>query len=617
MSSNVHLPRNVPPPITTPPPAPPSLLPLQDAIAKPPVADKNTLTDHPIPHISKLNDAQADPIKATAAVITTSTTDNETTNDRALNTEEHSAHLNKYLKEVRRHRPGLLHPPTLADFQVKSDDNTVKSTKWLDFIEAWILYVISSAAYDELDRPLEPFSLNTIKHDVDRLYPIIAPLIGPARKVKYVYRWENKALTGALASFYLILWYYDLVLAFATCWLAAAIIACRLNLFTQYGVEVFVSQPEVEGTAKSWNRKLLKKMNSTQSASTFNIFDHLDVMEWKSDITTKYGPKIQMMFSDTVDYVERFKNLLTWKRPAKTRFLLILVLASSLFLSLFPVRFIAKFTFFYMGFEFFVLQALRSHYPRHRRLFNILNLLLWDVPNDAEYALEVVRLSQSSKYSEDSDETAETILKKSHTLASSDSGITFDNSINTYLEPLSGKFSASMSDLTDHLTRRAMDIKPKAEDRPSLHATATTTATSLAMLAAAAAANKVRKSVNSHAEKKKKETEEAIANDDDPNAFGCIYKGTIPGRIKLGRKGFIFRTARMAGARVLVECAYKDIIGVKKTKQYNMLVWHGSGIDISMADGMVLKFENVLRRDECFNRLVIASGKEGGEWKKM
>lgn len=93
-----------------------------------------------------------------------------------------------------------------------------------------------------------------------------------------------------------------------------------------------------------------------------------------------------------------------------------------------------------------------------------------------------------------------------------------------------------------------------------------------------------------------------------------MYKGTIPGRIGLRENGFIFQTSRMTGGKILVECVFDDIIGVKKTKQYDILVWHSTGIDISLSDGVTLHFENVLRRDDCFNKLVSASG---GEWKKM
>lgn len=72
--------------------------------------------------------------------------------------------------------------------------------KIIKHIKKWIKYFVSAAAYDEVDRPLEPFSLKTVKHDLDRLYPMIVPFIAPVRKLRPIYRWENKALTGGLAS---------------------------------------------------------------------------------------------------------------------------------------------------------------------------------------------------------------------------------------------------------------------------------------------------------------------------------------------------------------------------------------------------------------------------------
>jgi hypothetical protein len=37
---------------------------------------------------------------------------------------------------------------------------------------------------------------------------------------------------------------------------------------------------------------------------------------------------------------------------------------------------------FYIGIEFFVLHALRCHYPKYHRLFNVLEWLLLDIPAD-------------------------------------------------------------------------------------------------------------------------------------------------------------------------------------------------------------------------------------------
>lgn len=62
-----------------------------------------------------------------------------------------------------------------------------------------------------------------------------------------------------------------------------------------------------------------------------------------------------------------------------------------------PVRYTVKLFYLYLGLEFFCLQALRSHYPKYRRLFNALDWLLWGIPNDAEYAMQVIRLRRQQE----------------------------------------------------------------------------------------------------------------------------------------------------------------------------------------------------------------------------
>ncbi|KAI7907143.1 uncharacterized protein BX663DRAFT_494973 [Cokeromyces recurvatus] len=345
-----------------------------------------------------------------------------------------------------------------------------------------------------------------------------------------------------------------MILAALCIWIALGIIWIRIDMFAQYGVDVLEEQPGNDTMMKSLNQHFWRKMKSTMLAQSYygsTVFDDALLAEWRNDIYTKYGPMLQLIL------------LFTWKRPAKTRILLIIIASSSFCLSFIPLRFIAKIMFFYIGFEFL-----------HRRLFNILNLLLWDIPNDAEYAIEVIHLSRKNE-SRGNDDSSQTAKSRNKSL------------------------SASMSDLS------------------AVNESATSTTTTFAMLAAAAAVNKIKKTVDNHATKKKKEIEELIPPDNRPDCFGCMYKGSIPGRIYLKRNAFIFQTSRMTGSKVLVECAFRDVIGVKKTKQYDMFVLRSHGIDISTTDGMILKFENVLHRDECFNRLVSASSKDGGEWKKM
>ena len=53
-----------------------------------------------------------------------------------------------------------------------------------------------------------------------------------------------------------------------------------------------------------------------------------------------------------------------------------------------PARYILKGIAHFLVIELFVLMALQTHFPRYRRLFSPVEWLLWDIPTDAEYALE-------------------------------------------------------------------------------------------------------------------------------------------------------------------------------------------------------------------------------------
>jgi hypothetical protein len=192
-------------------------------------------------------------------------------------------------------------------------------------------------------------------------------------------------------------------------------------------------------------------------------------------------------------FIHHVISLFTWKRPIKTHFLLALILSSSFLLSVMPFRIVCKMAFLYVGFEFFVLQALRSHYPRHRRLFNILNLLLWDVPNDAEYALEVMRLNHSKKPSPSSSTSSSPNAPK-------------DDQVLTK--------RASTSELLK-MDEPKRERLIKINKHNVLQDTAATTAASFAMLAAAATINKVKKTIDNRAEKKKKEAEKLSTLDEE------------------------------------------------------------------------------------------------------
>ncbi|ORY99949.1 hypothetical protein BCR43DRAFT_484598 [Syncephalastrum racemosum] len=111
--------------------------------------------------------------------------------------EQYYAHLHKHVREMKRTKPKDLAKPTIEAFETRDADGQTH-TEWRAFIEAWVQYVLNSFASSRIDDRLEPFSLNIIKSGVDRLYTMVLPFKEPALRVRRIYRWENRWLTGAI-----------------------------------------------------------------------------------------------------------------------------------------------------------------------------------------------------------------------------------------------------------------------------------------------------------------------------------------------------------------------------------------------------------------------------------
>ncbi|ORY99950.1 hypothetical protein BCR43DRAFT_484605 [Syncephalastrum racemosum] len=376
------------------------------------------------------------------------------------------------------------------------------------------------------------------------------------------------------------------------------------------------------------NLKFWKKLRSEaidQPYYGFSVLKEKSMNDWRSDIKSRYGPTGQLMLLDLVDRLERFKNLVTWKRPRQTRLLLLVLSVTALFSTFLPLRYTTRLVFLYIGFEFFVLQALRSHYPRYRRVFNVIDWLLWGVPNDTEYAMEVIRLRRQ-------DGPAEPEERRHHRHhfrksmpeinAEPKSPTNSVHSNNNEFQPESGKATSTAATLAVMVAGAAAGSIKQALDERFNHATAnkedttdadsTASSTGRRSLREAAAGS----ASNLFERKSSRDLRQSAPGDDGEvyDMYGCVYKGSIPGRIILTSSGFQFRTSRVTGGRILVYYLWQDIVGVKKTKSIDVLVWHTNGLDVTTADGDELHFDNVIKRDDCFNKLVAAAG---DQWRQI
>ncbi|KAI9322399.1 hypothetical protein BX666DRAFT_2022878 [Dichotomocladium elegans] len=561
-----------------------------------------------------------------------------TRNDNADSIAAHYAFLQRHVRGVKRTRVPGLKSPEFKDFIVQSNDDSHSSEiRWREFFQAWLEYIIQSLASGQVDDDLEPFSLKTVKSGVDRLYRLALPLQGPAIRVRRLYRWENRWATGLLAMCYLSLWYYDLIVPFLFLAIIGYCVHVRIDMMAQFSVEALATvdpgkfdnsvgadeDVDAGGHAHQFWRRLRQDLgrNTVYPVQDITLFEKRSLSDWWAEIKRMYGPKGQLILLDTVDRLERVKNLVTWKRPAETRKLLCLLSITTLFFAALPSRYISKLFFLYLGFEFFVLQALRSHYPRHRRLFNIIDCILWGVPNDAEYAMDVIRLHRS---------TADMAPPESSTQGAR--------------KPVPGHLTEedTLQPSAPGIISRPPAAEPGAgEDK---RATSSSAAATLAMMVAGAAIGQAKMAIDEKLHRAhgtfseeegssqrssaggtssavrpafsakdllERKSSQGVLKDADGEVvatYGCVYKGSIPGRLVLTEKGLQFRASRVTGARVLVYYYWADIVSVRKTKSIDLVVWHTNGLSIKTVDGEELLFENVIKRDDCFNRLVAIAG---------
>lgn len=341
---------------------------------------------------------------------------------------------------------------------------------------------------------------------------------------------------------YSTLWYYDLLIVCLPLAIVGYIILIRADQFAQFGVEALASTSETMATAasslgddnnstsdnedsskssdKNWHFwKRIRSDVGTQVHYGFAAFEKKSMNEWRSDIYKKYGPKGQRLVGCTLllvvaQYVCELKNhrlnsystaligskdwksgldpwrvvcppldsfsssLITWKRPEKTRLLLFILVAFSIVVAIIPVRYTVKLFYLYLGLEFFCLQALRSHYPRYRRVFNALDWLLWGIPNDAEYAMQVIRLRRQQQQQQQ-----ENVVPGKPTKSGSASRLLFGR-----------KSVADLRSTTEnHHTAAGSD--PVLNPDPGK---ATSTAATLAAMVAGAAAGQIKQTLDEH-----------------------------------------------------------------------------------------------------------------------
>ncbi|RUP43075.1 hypothetical protein BC936DRAFT_137660 [Jimgerdemannia flammicorona] len=547
------------------------------------------------------------------------------------------SHMERYVKEVRATGGKRVPEPTKQMFDCIDPETGRVGTDWVEFVKARVCHFVNTAASDKIDTlGKESFSLTKLRSNMERLFTVAEPLQQAAQRIRRIYRWENKLETGFYLLLYLLLWYEDLLLPT----LLLVLIFSLLNYRIRW-LETLDPLLQDAATVESNFATIEEKRRARRKAEEQQQMQRKGVTDWWEDVRTSWGPFVQMKTGDFADLLEKIKNstfkhpvtshsctsLATWKRPHKTRLALLGLILSLISFYALPERVIIRAGLLLLGMQFFVLSPLQSHFPRYRRLFSIIEWILWDVPNDAEWAMEVMRRCQGGERDWECTDQGKVVSAATTDVLATASGIAQDIcGIKTAQTGGAGggEVGQMPSQITDTdgqpiplAPTHAVDANPDATD-----------------LSRAPSANGSRSSefscggcgpgehvdgesygccglVAEGARIRPRLTRTSVCLHDHA-AYRCTHKA-LPGKIIITANCLMFRALKVVGGYE-VDLPLEEIVGVKKSKSINLLFWHTDGLEITTADGRTLTFDNVAHRDECFNKLIAVSGKK---WQKV
>lgn len=443
-----------------------------------------------------------------------------------------------------------------AEHEAELDASEGDRVDGVAFCIAYILALVERYAPDELDNtPDQTYREGRARSHLERLY-IIAPfwerlLFGLRR----LYRWDNPRRTSTAAMLYFVLWWTDLLPT-----------AFFLTLI-YYILQFRFFPPDVSYLHEAVRNRMARGVEADKLAERLRRRSRLDILDIYKRFTSKYGVPVQLAAGDIADFHEKVKNLILWRNPPATWRTLTLFGVATVMVTFAPAYYIWKFVLFFIGFTFFCLLPLQSHYPRYRRPLSPFWWALWGVPSDRQFAIQILRRRHL--------ERAQADMLKSKNNGSGGHG--------------KGEGSSARADGTSKSPKKRSEaahaikggsMKPVTGEEQKLFGL------------------EEEVDVGSDGEKRFKPKK--------LGSFFCQHHGA-PGHLTITTRSIYFRGL---GRSKSCKTPLEEIAGLAKTKSLQLFVWSSSGLQVARVNKRSLFFSNMVKRDEAFN-LILAVGSEG------
>jgi hypothetical protein len=466
----------------------------------------------------------------------------------------------------------LLNADADGDEKDLPEDEKVDGIAWAI---ASILALVERYAPEELDNsPDQAYREGKTRSHIERLY-LIAPfwqrlLAG----IRGVYRWENPSKTSSIMMIYFTLWYMDLIPTAFGCILMYYV--CQFRFFP----------PSASYLHEQVRFRMARGVDADRLAERLRRRSRLDVLEVYKRFVVAYGEGTQLACGDIADFHEKVKNLILWRNTTATWRTLTLLAVVTFFVTFVSSHYIWKTIFLFLGFTFFILLPLQSHYPRFRRPLSPIWWALWGSPTDAQFAIQLLRRrhleKQRLKHPDDMNEV-----------------LTDNRGVE------GGKSSATEDRLNSGESKGAMNvIKRRMLGPTAAHAVAYGSMRPLGEDEGGLSDLRDTKILDGQITSKPRKL----------GSFFCQHHG-VPGHLHVNTNMLYFvalhsHVNKEGKGKKVCKTLLSDITGLVKTKSIQLFIWSSSGLQVARKNKSSLFFSNMPHRDNAFN-LLLAVGSEG------
>jgi len=468
-----------------------------------------------------------------------------------------------------------------AEHLTEIDASEADRVDGIAFCIAYILALVERYAPEELDNtPQQTYREGRARSHLERLY-IIAPFwerLGFG--LRRLYRWEDSKRTGSAAMIYFVLWWTDLLpTAF-------------MLMLMYYILQFRFFPPEASYLHEQVRARMSRGVEADKLAERLRRRSRLDVLEIYRRFTAKYGIAVQLAAGDIADFHEKVKNLILWRNESATWRTLGLFAVLTAFVTFCPAYYLWKLFFFFVGFTFFCLLPLQSHYPRYRRPLSPAWWALWGSPTDAQFAIALLRRRHLERAQ--AEHTAAT--DKDHQKKGS-KGHVKGKSAKVRSEAAHAVKGGNMKPLPRFdFSLQTGGHPPLSDDTPDDE-------------------NAPASGLQETEDMQLFGLEEEVSDSQGQKKFRpkklgsyfCQHHGN-PGHLIVTTREIYFRG--LGGQSKSCKTPLETVAGLNKTKSLRLLVWYSAGLQITRSNKRSLFFSNMVKRDECFN-LILAVGSEG------